>query len=243
MNIRKWDDLPDILKTREVRKYYDALKKKTFALFWKRVFDIIASFFMIVFFAPIFLLISIAIKCDSSGPVFYRQVRITQYGKPFRIFKFRSMVTDADKKGSLITVDHDSRITGVGNFLRKTKIDEMPQVFNILTGDMSFVGTRPEVPKYVDQYTPEMMATLLLPAGITSLASIYYKDENSLLEQTDDVDTVYMEKILPDKMKWNLRGLLEYSFFGDIKLMFMTFFAACGKNYNTNEVDYEKTRC
>ena len=147
------------------------------------------------------------------------------------MFKFRSRVTDADKIGSLVTVSNDKRVTKVGRFIRKYKIDELPQLFNILSGDMTLVGTRPEVPKYVDQYSDEMMATLLLPAGVTSLASIYYKDENNLLDDAEDVDAVYMETILPDKMKWNLKAIKDFSFFGDIKLMFMTVLAAAGKDY------------
>lgn len=235
MKIRDWDQLPDLIKVPEVRKYYDSLTNKSVELVCKRIFDLIVSILMIIVLSPILLIISIAIKLDSKGPVFYRQVRVTQYGKEFRIFKFRSMKNDADKMGSLITVYHDSRVTNVGKILRKTKLDEIPQLFNIITGDMGFVGTRPEVPKYVERYTPEMMATLLLPAGITSLASIYYKDENSLIENAEDVDKVYLEQILPDKMKWNLRGIMRYSPFGDIKIMFMTFFAACGKEYKGEE--------
>lgn len=231
MILKEWDDLPGFLKAKEVRKYYDALRGKKSSLFWKRVFDVSVSFLMLIVLLPVILLISVAIKLDSQGSVFYRQVRVTQYGRKFRIFKFRSMVTDADKKGSLITVDNDSRITGIGKILRKTKLDELPQLFNVLAGDMSFVGTRPEVPRYVEKYTNEMLATLLLPAGITSLASIYFKDENSILDKADDVDTVYVDVILPKKMKWNLQGLLEYSFWDDIKLMLMTFIAVCGKDF------------
>ncbi len=231
MGLKQWDDLPHFLKTEEVRKYYDVLSKKKFSLFLKKVFDVCLSFLMIIVLSPVMILIAVAIKLDSAGPVFYRQERVTQYGRKFRILKFRSMVTDADKKGSLITAGNDNRITKVGKILRKTKIDEIPQLFNVLTGDMSFVGTRPEVPEFVEQYTPEMMATLLLPAGITSLASIYYKDENSLLDQFDDVNTVYINIILPDKMKWNLQGLSDFSFLNDIKLLCMTFFAVLGKDY------------
>lgn len=235
MNIKNWEDLPDSLRVPEVRCYYDSLKKKSLSLKCKRVFDIVVSMLMLIFLSPVILIISLAIKLDSTGPVFYRQIRITQYGREFRIFKFRSMIVDADKKGALITVDNDNRITRVGKILRKTKLDEVPQLFNVLSGDMSYVGTRPEIHKYVNAYSPEMMATLLLPAGITSLASIYYKDENSLINNTEDVDEVYINKILPSKMKWNLQGLLNYSFWGDVKLMFMTFFAACGKEYKSGE--------
>lgn len=235
MYIRNWEDLPECLRVPEVKYYYDSLNKKVISLLWKRIFDVVASILMLIVLSPIILMISLAIRLDSRGPVFYRQVRITQYAREFRIFKFRTMITDADKGGTLITVNNDNRITRVGKVLRKTKLDEVPQLFNILSGDMSYVGTRPEVRKYVEQYSPEMMVTLLLPAGITSLASIYYKDENSLIDNADDVDKVYLEQILPDKMKWNLQGVYNYSFLGDIKLMFMTFFAAFGKEYKSGE--------
>ena len=178
MILRKWEELPSEMQTPEVRKYYDILKKKKFSLFLKRLFDVTVSFILLVLFSPVFLILAIAIKLDSKGPVFYRQTRVTQYGKEFRIFKFRSMVTDADK-GSLLTVGGDSRVTKTGRFIRKYKLDELSQLIDVFRGTMTFVGTRPEVPKYVEKYTPEMMATLLLPAGITSEASIYYKDETS----------------------------------------------------------------
>jgi lipopolysaccharide/colanic/teichoic acid biosynthesis glycosyltransferase len=235
MRLKEWNDLPEIMKNPEVKPYYDSLKEKTASLIGKRVFDLFVSVLMIVILTPLILITAVAIEIDSRGPVFYRQARITQYGREFRIFKFRSMIVDADKKGAFLTVNNDNRITRVGKILRKTKLDEIPQLFNIVSGDMTFVGTRPEVKKYVDEYTPEMLATLLLPAGITSLASIYYKDENSLIDKEEDADRVYLERILPDKMKWNLRGLLSYSFWGDVKLMFMTFFAAMGKEYGNTE--------
>ena len=155
----------------------------------------------------------------------FRQVRITTGGKEFRIFKFRTMVTDAEKLGTQVTVGQDPRITGSGRFLRKLRLDEVPQLFNVLAGDMSFVGTRPEVPRYVEQYTPEMWATLLLPAGITSEASIRYKDEDVLLNGAEDVDRVYVEQVLPEKMKYNLNYLREFSFWKDIAIMFETVIA------------------
>ncbi len=235
MRLKEWNDLPEIMKNPEVKPYYDSLKEKTASLIGKRVFDLFVSVLMIVILTPLILITAVAIEIDSRGPVFYRQARITQYGREFRIFKFRSMIVDADRNGAFLTVNNDNRITRVGKILRKTKLDEIPQLFNIVSGDMTFVGTRPEVKKYVDEYTPEMLATLLLPAGITSLASIYYKDENSLIDKEEDADRVYLERILPDKMKWNLRGLLSYSFWGDVKLMFMTFFAAMGKEYGNTE--------
>lgn len=224
------------MQTDEVCGYYDILRRKNASLFLKRVFDIAVSSLMLVAAAPLFLIIAAAIKIDSEGPVFYRQERVTQYGKRFRIFKFRSMVADADK-GSQVTLDKDSRITRVGSFIRGCRLDETPQLLNILTGDMSFVGTRPEVPKYVEKYTPEMIATLLLPAGVTSLASIYYKDEAELLNGAEDADRVYVEKILPAKMYYNLRAIEKFSFWRDIKTMLMTVFAVLGKEYKDDSVE------
>ena len=230
MLLKKWEQLPPEMQTDEVRKYYDILKKKQVSLFFKRIFDIVVSFLMLILLSPLFLILAIAIKIDSKGPVFYRQVRVTQYNRKFRIFKFRSMIRDADK-GSLVTLDGDARVTRVGKFVRKCRLDEISQLINVLNGDMTFVGTRPEVPKYTERYTPEMMATLLLPAGITSLASILYKDEAKLLDAADDTDKVYIEKILPAKMYYNLKSIENFSFCGDIRIMFMTVFAVLGKGY------------
>lgn len=224
MLICKWEKLPAEMQTKEVKKYYDILRKKNFSLFWKRIFDIFVSVLMLVVLSPLFLVLAMAIKIDSKGPVFYRQERVTQYGKHFRIFKFRSMFVNADK-GSKVTVNHDSRITKVGKFIRKCRLDEICQLIDIFRGTMSFVGTRPEVPKYVEVYTPEMMATLLLPAGVTSLASIYYKDEAELLNNTEESEKIYVEKILPAKMSYNLKAIEEFGFWSDIKTMFMTVFA------------------
>jgi lipopolysaccharide/colanic/teichoic acid biosynthesis glycosyltransferase len=212
------------MQTPEVREYYDLLSKKKFQLVLKRLFDIVVSFSALALLSPLFIILAIAIKIDSKGPVFYRQTRVTQYGEEFRIFKFRSMVTDADK-GSLLTVGGDSRITKVGKIIRKCKLDELSQLIDVLRGTMTFVGTRPEVPKYVDKYTPEMMATLLLPAGITSEASIYYKDENELLDAAEDVEKTYLEVVLPDKMKYNLAAIRSFSFIDDIKVMILTVLA------------------
>lgn len=235
MIFRKWEDLPEKMKTPAVKPYYDVLCSKRTSLACKRAFDIVVSAIMLVVLSPLFLLLSIAIKIDSKGPVFFRQVRITQYGREFRIHKFRTMVTDADKLGTQVTVGADPRITKVGSMLRGCRLDEIPQLIDILSGSMSFVGTRPEVPKYVESYTDEMMATLLLPAGVTSEASIRYKDEAELLDKADDVDKAYVDKVLPDKMKYNLKGIENYSFLGDIKMMFMTFFAMFGKKYEEME--------
>ena len=165
---------------------------------------------------------ALAIKLDSPGPVFYRQVRVTQYGKQFRIFKFRSMVNNADRIGAQVTVGEDSRITRVGRFIRKCRLDEIGQLLNVLGGSMTFVGTRPEVPKYVAAYTPEMWATLLLPAGVTSMASIRYKDEAALLDGAEDVDEVYVRRVLPGKMQYNLDAVRSFTFWGEIATMFRT---------------------
>ena len=224
--MRKWNELPEFMKNEEVKTYYNILQKKKTSLVLKRVFDVIVSILMIILLSPVLIAVSIWIKLDSKGPVFYRQERITQYGRVFRIFKFRTMVTGADKIGTLVTTKNDSRITRVGEKIRKCRLDEIPQLFNILLGDMSFVGTRPEVKKYVDAYTNEMMATLLLPAGVTSLASIQYRDEDEILakyvDEEHSVDEVYVEKILPDKMKYNLKYLKSFSIVEDIVLCVKT---------------------
>ena len=229
MILKKWEELPESLQTDAVRPYYDLLAKRRGSLLLKRCFDIVVSALMLLILSPVFLVLAIAIKLDSPGPVFYRQVRVTQYGKHFRIFKFRSMVSDADKRGSLVTVSGDSRITRVGHIIRNCRLDELCQLIDIFRGTMTFVGTRPEVPKYVAAYTPEMMATLLLPAGVTSEASILYKDEAELLDAAEDVDAVYIRDVLPGKMKYNLDALKSFSFFSDIATMFRTVFAVLGK--------------
>ena len=230
MMLKKWEKLPPEMQIPEVRPYYDALRKKRFSLFCKRVFDIFVSLVMLILLSPVFLLLAIAIKIDSRGPVFYRQVRITQYGKKFRIFKFRSMVQNADK-GSQVTVGNDARITRMGKLIRKCRLDEISQLIDVLRGTMTFVGTRPEVPKYVEAYTPEMLATLLLPAGITSKASIYYKDEAELLDAAEDTDSVYINEVLPAKMYYNLQSIKRFGFWRDIGVMFQTVFAVLGKEY------------
>lgn len=221
MLVKKWDKLPDDMKTDAVYPYWKILRKKNFSLFWKRVFDIIVSFVMLILLSPLFIILAIAIKCDSKGPVFYRQERVTQYGKKFRIHKFRTMYVDSDR-GSQITVANDDRITKVGRKIRKIRCDELGQLIDVILGTMSFVGTRPEVPKYVDQYTDEMKATLLLPAGVTSLASIKYKDEDKLLENAENADETYVNEVLPGKMEYNLQSLKKCGFWRDIGLMFQT---------------------
>lgn len=224
MRWREWDELPKGLQVPEVREYYEILSKKKFSLRMKRCFDVVVAAAMLVCLSPIMLVIAIAIVCDSPGGVFYRQERVTQYGKIFRIHKFRTMVSNADKIGTQVTVENDSRITKIGSALRKYRLDEIPQLVDILEGNMSFVGTRPEARIYVKRYTPEMRATLLLPAGITSEASMRYKDEAELLNKADDADKVYIEQVLPDKMKYNLDSIRQFTFIGDILTMLKTVF-------------------
>lgn len=225
MTLRNWDDLPKFMQCEEVREYYDILAKKKLSLKLKRGFDVVAGVGVLIVTAVPMLIISIKIATESPGGVFYRQERITAYGKKFKIHKFRTMVANADQIGSTVTVSGDSRITPTGAFLRKYRLDELPQVFDVLSGNMSFVGTRPEATKYVKKYTKKMRATLLLPAGITSESSIHYKDEAELLDAADDVDKVYVEQILPEKMKYNLESLRQFSFWGDIATMVKTVFA------------------
>lgn len=229
MKWREWEELPKEMQTEEVRPYYDALKKKRGSLILKRVFDVAVSLVMLLFLSPVFLILAVAIKLDSSGSIFYRQTRVTQYGKQFRIFKFRTMVQNADRIGTQVTVNGDTRITRVGKIIRKCRLDEISQLLDVLRGTMTFVGTRPEVQKYVSQYSPEMWATLLLPAGITSMASICYKDEDKLLDGVADVENVYVEKVLPQKMKYNLDDIKKFSFYRELKIMFLTVGAVLGK--------------
>lgn len=225
MIITKWDNLPDNMQNEEVKKYYDIIKGKKGSLILKRLFDILASLILLIILSPLFIIFSIMIKLDSKGPIMFKQNRVTENGRIFKIFKFRTMVENADKNGSQVTVENDSRVTKIGKFLRKFRLDEIPQLINILIGDMSFVGTRPEVPKYVELYTDEMKATLLMKAGVTSLASIKFKDEEKLLQMDGNIDKIYIENILPQKMQYNLEYLKRFNFFYDIKLMFMTLFA------------------
>ena len=222
MLIKKWEKLPQHMQNDAVRPYYDKLRKKNFSLFWKRCFDFFVSSLMLIILLPLFLILALAIKIDSRGPVFFRQIRVTQYGKEFRIFKFRTMVDNADKLGSQVTVNHDARITKVGKFIRKCRLDEVSQLIDVWRGKMTFVGTRPEVPKYVEKYTDEMMATLLLPAGVTSEASIRYKSEDELLQDADNVDETYVNIVLPQKMEYNYQSLKKYGFWRDIGTMFKT---------------------
>lgn len=216
----------------EVRPYYDSLKKKQFSILIKRLFDIVAAVALLLLLMIPMLIIAAWIKADSDGPVFYRQERVTKDGKRFRIHKFRTMVANADHLGSAVTVGNDKRITGAGEKLRSLRLDELPQLLDVLKGDMSFVGTRPEAVKYVERYKPEYYATLLLPAGITSEASIRYKDENKLLNAADDVDLVYVEQVLPGKMKWNLEEIRRFQLLRELATMFRTVAAVCGKDFS-----------
>ena len=213
-------------ETEIVKKYREEINKRKISLFLKLFLDKILALILLIPLSPIILAIAIWIKLDSEGPVFYRQERITTYGRPFRIFKFRTMVKDADKLGAAVTEHNDPRISRAGNKLRKVRLDELPQLFNVLLGDMSFVGVRPEVAKYVNRYTDEMNATLLLPAGITSPASIEYKDEDEVIEKFKgtgrSIDDIYIEEVLPDKMKYNLDYIKNFSIVNDIKIMIQT---------------------
>jgi len=222
---KSWQELPDDMRCEAVRPYYDILASKRRDLMIKSVFDRLVAAILLVVLSPIFLLLAVWIKLDSEGPVFFRQERVTQYGKSFRIYKFRTMVQNAEQLGTQVTSKDDMRVTSVGQALRKCRLDELPQLINILEGTMSFVGTRPEVPRYVAAYTDEMKATLLLPAGVTSVASIRYKDEDILLDAADDVDDCYIHNVLPAKMEWNLRSLKEFSFIGELKVMVETVLA------------------
>ena len=215
----------------EVRPYWEALYKRRRQLLLKRGFDFVMAFILLVLLAVPMAVIAILIKLDSDGSVFYRQERITTYGKRFHIHKFRTMVNNADKIGTTVTVGNDARITKMGGKLRRLRLDELPQVIDVLQGNMSFVGTRPEAVKYVEQYEPAYYATLLMPAGITSEASIRYKDEDKLLDAADDVDQVYMKQILPAKMMWNLESVRRFRFLREILTMFRTVLAVLGKDY------------
>ena len=226
MILKEFKELPKEMQNDSVLKYYDVLKQKKIMLLLKRFLDFIGSLILLILLSPILIILAILIKIDSKGPVFYRQERVTTNGKTFKIFKFRTMIQDADKRGALITGKQDSRITRIGNKIRKCRLDELPQLINILKGEMSFVGTRPEVKKYVDMYTDEMKATLLMPAGVTSMASIKFKDEDEIIsKQTKSdktIDEAYVNDILPEKMKWNLEYIKKFSIFEDLKICIET---------------------
>ncbi len=228
MLLKDWDDLPKYMKTEAVRPYYDSIKKKKISLKIKRIFDFIIAILMLSILSPLFVVISVLIVKDSKGGIFYRQERVTQYGRKFKIFKFRTMVLGADQTGTQVTIQNDKRITKIGEKLRKYRVAALPQQINIILGDMTFCGTRPECVAYVKKYTPEMFATLLLPAGVTSEASIRFKDEAKLLENVD-ADEVYIKEILPRKMKYNLASIKTFSILNEMKVLFGTILAILKK--------------
>lgn len=225
MLIKKWEDLPLAMRNEMVKPYYESLQRKKISLFCKLLFDRVASLCLLIGLSPLFIILAVLIKLDSEGDVFFRQIRVTRYGEKYSIYKFRTMVKNAEALGSQVTNNHDKRITKVGEKLRCCRLDELPQLINILKGQMSFVGTRPEVVRYVEKYTDEMMATLLLPAGVTSEACIMFKDEEKLLGEGPDVDEKYINEVLPRKMKLNLESLLKFSFLNDLITMIKTVIA------------------
>lgn len=230
--LKKWEELPDFMRIPEVKPYYDILKKKEWQLVLKRVFDLFLAIILLIVLLIPMAVIAVLIKFDSKGPAFFRQERVTTYGRKFRIHKFRTMVNDADKIGSAVTVSGDKRITKLGKVLRHYRLDELPQVIDVIEGNMSFVGTRPEAEKYVKQYQPEFYATLLMPAGITSEASIRYKNESVLLGAAEDVDKVYIEEVLPAKMVWNLESITRFKFLREILTMIRTVLAVLGCDFS-----------
>ena len=229
--LKKWEDLPEVMRTEAVRPYWEILDRHRAALVCKRVADVLLALLLLVLLALPMLILSVWIRLDSPGPVFYRQERVTAGGRRFRIHKFRTMVSDAEKRGTAVTVKNDARITRAGAKLRRLRLDELPQLLDVLEGTMSFVGTRPEAVKYVERYQPVFYATLLLPAGITSEASIRYKDEAQLLASAEDADRVYVERILPEKMKWNLDSIRHFSLLGEARTLVRTVLAVLGKEY------------
>lgn len=241
MRLVSWNELPQEMNNESVKLYYKILKEKRISLILKRIFDIVAAILTLIVLIPLFLIISIAVKMDSKGTVFFKQIRVTQYGRKFKILKFRTMVTNADKMGTQVTTNNDARVTKVGRILRRFRLDEIPQLLNIIFGDMTFVGTRPEVPKYVEYYTDKMMATLLMPAGVTSEASIAYKDEEKLISSAEDADKTYINEVLIEKMKYNLYSLANFSFLYDIRILFRTVFAVLGKNKYPKTHTFEMT--
>lgn len=227
--MRTEHQMPQFMKNHYTLEAVKVLEKKKATLVFKRLFDICLSLILLVILSPVFLVLAICIKLEDGGPIFYRQQRITTYGRVFRIFKFRTMILNADKMGPLVTQDNDSRITKIGKKIRDFRLDEIAQLINVLIGDMTFVGTRPEVQKYVVAYSEEMMVTLLLPAGITSRSSIEFRNEadkiSKWMEQGLTADEAYIQKILPEKMRYNIDYISELSITQDIKVMLQTVFA------------------
>lgn len=244
LRLTAWNQLPDNMKNKDVISYYESLKSKKRQLVLKRMFDVVVGICIAIVLSPVMLIISILIKMDSKGPVMFKQERVTTNGRIFRIYKFRTMVVNAESIGTQVTTKSDSRITRMGKILRKVRLDELPQIFNVIIGDMSFVGTRPEVPRYVAEYTDEMMATLLMPAGITSEASINYKDEERLLTDSENADYTYINEVLPEKMRYNLGYIVNFSVVHDLKVMINTVIAVLKKDSEKEEVkDIEHKDC
>lgn len=229
MKLTQFDLLPPKMQNPSVMEYHNILSNKRVSLTLKRIIDVTICVILAIIASPFLLIFSILIKLTSKGKVIYLQKRIGRDMKPFYIYKFRTMVQDADKKGLALTTGNDSRITPFGKFLRKINMDEMPQLFNVIKGDMSIIGTRPEVSEYVDCYTDEMLATLLLAPGMLSLASIKYKNENDLLTNASDPQKEYIDVILPDKMKFNLEYMRTLSVKQDMKLIGASIAAAFKK--------------
>lgn len=222
MLLIKWEELPDYMQNAQVRRYYEILQNKKASLFAKRALDLVISVILIILLILPMCAIAAVVKAGSPGKILFRQDRVTANGRIFKILKFRTMVEGAENLGGQITETDDKRITKNGKFLRKYRLDELPQIFNVFTGAMSLVGTRPEVPKYVKKYTPEMYATLLMPAGVTSYASIHFRDEDELFRDPATVEKNYMEVVLPEKMVQNLKYIEEFSFLYDLKIMVRT---------------------
>lgn len=220
-----WEDLPSTLQTEEVRPYYEALSRRGLQLRFKRLLDVVGATVLFVLLGWLFVILALLIKLDSPGPVFFRQRRVTQFGREFRIVKFRTMTYRPVAPGDQITRGDDPRITRVGAVLRRYRLDEISQLIDILRGTMSFVGTRPEVPDYVRQYTPQMRATLLLPAGVTSTASIEFKDEAQILAAAPPGQDAYVTQVLPAKMRLNLRDVRDFSIGRDLRIAFRTILA------------------
>ena len=220
-----WEDLPPTLQTEEVRPYYEALSRRGLQLRLKRLLDVVGATVLFVLLGWLFVILALLIKLDSPGPVFFRQRRVTQFGREFRIVKFRTMTHRPAASGDQITRGDDPRITRVGAVLRRYRLDEISQLIDILRGTMSFVGTRPEVPDYVRQYTPQMWATLLLPAGVTSTASIEFKDEAQILAAAPPGQDAYVTQVLPAKMRLNLRDVRDFSIGRDLRIAFRTILA------------------
>ncbi len=218
----EYEQLPEKMKNEYTRRYWDMLRARRASLAAKRALDAAAAAVILLPLSPLLLLLAAAVRLDSPGPVFYRQSRVGRYGRDFKIFKFRTMVRDADRIGPALTMGNDPRVTRVGRLIRRCRLDELPQLFNVLNGSMSLVGPRPEVRRYVDAYAPEYLATLLIRPGVTAPSSIAFKDEDRILKSGGDPDRIYLEKILPPKMELNLRYLRHISVPGDIGILFRT---------------------